>query len=183
ASRLIRNRANLGGNLGTGSPIGDSPPALLALDARLVLASAAGERTLPLAEFFTGYRATVRRPDELIKSVLIPLPLAGLTAFHKVAKRRFDDISSVAAAFALTLDGGLVTRARIGLGGVAATPLRARATEEALAGRPWNRETAEAAASVLETEGTPMDDHRASARYRSAMLANALLKLHADSTQ
>src|SRR6185312_2348964 len=99
ASRLIRNRATLGGNLGTGSPIGDSPPAL---------ASAAGERTLPLADFFTGYRTTVRRPDELIKSVLIPLPLAGLTAFHKVAKRRFDDISSVAAAFALTLDGGFV---------------------------------------------------------------------------
>lgn len=182
ASRLIRNRATLGGNLGTGSPIGDSPPALLALDARIVLASAGGERTLDLADYFTGYRTTLRAPHELIKSVRIPMPPANLTAFHKIAKRRFDDISSVAVAFALTLDGGLVTRARIGLGGVAPTPLRALATEAALTGRPWNADTAREAAAVLKTEGTPMDDHRASARYRSAMLAGALLKLHAQTS-
>lgn len=181
-SRLIRNRATLGGNLGTGSPIGDSPPALLALDALIVLASSAGERTLPLSGYFTGYRTTRREPHELIKSVRIPLPLSGLTAFHKIAKRRFDDISSVAVAFALMLDGGLVTQARIGLGGVAATPLRAFATEAALTGRPWNRETATMAAEVLGAEGTPMDDHRASARYRSAMLAGALLKLQAQTS-
>lgn len=180
ASRLIRNAATLGGNLGTGSPIGDTPPALLALEARLVLASRDGERTVPLADYFTGYRATVRRPDELIKAVRIPLPLSPLTAFHKIAKRRFDDISSVAVAFALTVDDGTITRAAIGLGGVAATPLRATATEQALVGRTWSEDTARAAAEVLRAEGTPMDDHRASGRYRVAMLGRSLEKLYAE---
>ncbi|BDH57327.1 xanthine dehydrogenase small subunit [Tsukamurella sp. PLM1] len=183
ASRLIRNAATLGGNLGTGSPIGDTPPALLALEAQLVLASREGERTVELADYFTGYRRTVRRPDELIKAVRIPLPLSPVTAFHKIAKRRFDDISSVAVAFALTIDDeGLVTRAAIGLGGVAATPLRAVATEQAILGRPWSAATVRAAAEVLRAEGTPMGDHRASERYRTAMLGRSLEKLFANTT-
>ena len=178
ASPLIRNRATIGGNLGTGSPIGDTLPALLALEARVVLASVDGERVVDLADYFTGYRTTVRRPDELIRSVRIPLPMAQVTAFHKIAKRRFDDISSVAVAFALDLDDGVVASARIGLGGVAATPIRARATEAALYGQPWNDEIVRNAASVLGAEGTPMSDHRASAEYRALMLEAALLKLH-----
>src|SRR3954466_5508303 len=93
ASRLIRNGATLGGNLGTAPPIGDAPPALLALEATLVLASVRGEREVPLADYFTGYRQSVRADDELIKEVVVPRPLATLTAFHKIAKRRFDDIS------------------------------------------------------------------------------------------
>ena len=181
ASRLIRNGATLGGNLGTASPIGDSPPVLLALDASLVLASAQGEREVLLADYFTGYRQTVRRPDELIKTIRIPQPLAPLTAFHKIAKRRFDDISSVAMAYALRLDGdGRVASARIGVGGAAATPLRAGAAEEALAGQPWNRETVMAAADAMARGGTPMSDHRASDRYRVAMLRNSLLKFYAE---
>ncbi|HEX9042531.1 MAG TPA: FAD binding domain-containing protein [Trebonia sp.] len=181
ASRLIRNGATLGGNLGTASPIGDAPPALLALDASLVLASVAGEREVPLAGYFTGYRESVRRPDELIKTIRIPLPLAPVTAFHKIAKRRFDDISSVAVAYALALDDdGRVASVRIGLGGVAATPLRATAAEEALRGQPWTRATVAAAAEELARAGTPMNDHRASERYRIAMLRNSLLKFHAE---
>ncbi|MGW6832440.1 xanthine dehydrogenase small subunit [Streptomyces sp. NPDC054949] len=183
ASRLIRNSATLGGNLGTGSPIGDSPPVLLALEASLVLAGADGEREVPLADYFTGYRQSVRRPDELIRAVRIPLPLSRVTAFHKIAKRRFDDISSVAVAFALDIEGGIVRKARIGLGGVAATPIRALATEAALEGRPWVAETVEAASRVLRAQGTPMDDHRASAGYRSAMLGQSLLKLYARTTE
>ncbi|MFV8188175.1 xanthine dehydrogenase small subunit [Streptomyces sp. AF1B] len=183
ASRLIRNGATLGGNLGTGSPIGDSPPVLLALEASLLLADADGEREVPLADYFTGYRQSVRRPGELIRAVRIPLPLARVTAFHKIAKRRFDDISSVAVAFALDIEDGIVRRARIGLGGVAATPIRALATEAALEGRPWTVETVEAAARVLRGEGTPMDDHRASSLYRSAMLGQSLKKLHAQTTE
>lgn len=180
ASRLIRNGATIGGNLGTGSPIGDTPPALLALEAELVLAGAGGERVVALADYFTGYRQTVREPGELIRAVRIPVPLSATTAFHKIAKRRFDDISSVAVGFALDVVDGVVTKARIGLGGVAATPIRALATEAALEGRPWTRDTARAAAAVMRTEGTPMDDHRASAAYRAATLGTALLKLHAD---
>lgn len=183
ASRLIRNSGTLGGNLGTGSPIGDSPPVLLALEASLVLADADGERVVPLAEYFTGYRQSVRRPDELIRAVRIPLPLSPVTAFHKIAKRRFDDISSVAIGFALDIEGGIVRKARIGLGGVAATPIRALATEAALEGKPWSAETVDAAARVLRGEGTPMSDHRASSVYRSAMLGQSLLKLYAQTTE
>ncbi|MEV6596177.1 FAD binding domain-containing protein [Actinoplanes sp. NPDC051346] len=180
ASRLIRNSATVGGNLGTGSPIGDLPPVLLALGADVVLADADGERRVPLADYYTGYRRSVRRPDELIRAVRIPLPLAGLVAFHKISKRRFDDISSVALGFALDVVDGTIVGARIGLGGVAATPIRAAATEAALEGQPWTAETAEAAARVLRGEGTPLDDHRASAGYRAAMLGQALLKLYAE---
>ena len=181
ASRLIRNSATIGGNLGTGSPIGDTPPVLLALDASLVLASASGEREMPLAEYFTGYRRTVRRADELIRAIRIPLPLSPIVGFQKIAKRRFDDISSVAVAIAIaTDDSGVVTKARIGLGGVAATPLRAPEAENALEGRPWSLETARAAAGALAAAGTPMDDHRASARYRTAMLGEALERFFAE---
>jgi len=180
ASRLIRNSATLGGNLGTASPIGDSSPVLLALDATLVLASRDGEREVVLADYFTGYRKTVRRPHELIKTVRVPVPLAPLSAFHKVAKRRFDDISSVAVAFALRLEHQTVTSLRIGVGGAAATPLRALATEQALTGLPWALDEVVAAAEVLGSEGTPLDDHRASAGYRAAMLRQSLLRFYAD---
>ncbi len=186
ASVLIRNGATLGGNLGTGSPIGDSAPGLLALDAALVLSATDGDREVPLADYFTGYRASVRRTGELIRAVRIPQPQPRLVGFHKIAKRRFDDISSVAVGFGLDLadDDGrdVVARARIGLGGVAATPLRARATEDALIGRPWDATTAADAAEVLAAEGTPLDDHRASAAYRRAMLRQSLLKFAAETT-
>ena len=177
ASRLIRNGATIGGNLATASPIGDLAPALMALEAGVVLTSADGDREVPMADYFTGYRETVRRADELIKAVRVPLPTAGITAFHKIAKRHYDDISSVAVGFAIELAEGAVKSARIGLGGVAATPVRALATEAVLEGRPWDEPTVREAAEVLRGEGTPMDDHRASAAYRSAMLGNALLKL------
>ncbi len=179
ASRLIRNGATIGGNIGTGSPIGDLPPALLALEADVVLSSPDGDREVPLADYFTGYRQTQLRPGELIRAVRIPRPLAGIAAFHKIAKRRYDDISSVAVGLAIDVVDGDVVRARIGLGGVAATPIRALATEAALEGRPWTRETVQAAAEVLRGEGTPLDDHRASAAYRSAMLGESLRKLWA----
>ncbi len=197
ASRLIRNGATLGGNLGTGSPIGDAPPGLLALDASVVLASRDGEREVSLAHYFTGYRTSVRRPDELITTIRIPTPVAPRSGFHKIAKRRFDDISSVAVAFALRLEPAdhgdrgdrahgdpegapVVADIKIGLGGVAATPLRATATEDALNGRPWTIATVLEAATVLGAEGTPMSDHRASERYRAAMLRTSLLKFFDD---
>jgi len=182
ASRLIRNGATLGGNLGTASPIGDTLPVLLALDASLVLASSQGEREVRLDGYFTGYRQSVRRPGELIKTIRIPRPVAPVAAFHKIAKRRFDDISSIAVAYALRLEegGSRVASIRIGLGGVAATPLRALAAEDALTGRPWTREVAEAAAGELARAGTPMSDHRASEAYRIAMLRNSLLKFFAE---
>lgn len=180
ASRLIRNAATIGGNLGTGSPIGDTPPALLALDAQLVLTSVQGSRVVDLAEYFTGYRQTVRAAGELITAIRIPLPLAPMTSFQKIAKRRFDDISSVAIGYAVSVEDGIVAKARIGLGGVAATPLRADATEALLEGSPWTLETVHGAAETLAAEGTPMDDHRASAKYRTAMLRSSLERFYAE---
>ncbi len=179
ASWLIRNGATLGGNLATASPIGDATPALLALGSSLVLASREGEREVPLEEFFTGYRQTVLRPEELITVIRVPTPVAPVSAFHKIAKRRFDDISSVAVAYALQLEDGVVESIRIGLGGVAATPIRARNTEVALLGKPWTSDNVRVAAEVLAGEGTPLSDHRASADYRAAMLRTSLLKLYA----
>ena len=107
AARQIRNRATLGGNLATASPVGDLAPVLLACDATITLVSAEGERTLPLSEFFTGYRTTVQRPGELIRSVTVPKQAGRLEAVYKVGKRGADDISTVAAAFSLELSEGI----------------------------------------------------------------------------
>ncbi|MFN8194352.1 MAG: FAD binding domain-containing protein [Nocardioidaceae bacterium] len=179
-SPQIRNAATIGGSLATASPVGDLAPALLVLEVTVVLTSAAGDRELPVDGFFTGHRRTVLRPGELVRAVRIPGPLPGLTAFHKVAKRRLDDIGAVSVAFALDVVDGAVTHARVGLGGVAEMPIRARATERALEGRPWSASTVRAAALVLRGEGTPIDDQRASAAYRAAMLAQSLMRLWAD---
>ncbi len=170
----------MGGNLGTGSPIGDTPPALLALEAQLVLTSVHSQRVVELSEYFTGYRQTVRAADELITAIRIPSPLATHTSFQKISKRRFDDISSVAVGYALNVEDQVITSARIGLGGVAATPLRALATEAMLEGKPFTLETIRAAAAVMAGEGTPMDDHRASAKYRTAMLGSSLERFYAQ---
>jgi xanthine dehydrogenase small subunit len=187
ASRLIRNSATLGGNIGTASPIGDSPPVLLVLEASVVLASSNNangiqERVVKLEEFFTGYRKTVRDPHELIRAIRIPLPLAPISAFYKIAKRRMDDISSVAVGITLELEGERVKSIRIGLGGVAATPIRALETEAFLSGKIWNETNVRAAAKIMAQSGTPLDDHRASAAYRTAMLEQTLLKFFFESS-
>ncbi len=181
SSRLIRNRATLGGNLATASPIGDSPPVLLALDAEVRLASLAGERSVALEAFFTGYRKTAMRPGELIVSVRVPKPYPSIARFYKVSKRHHDDISTVAAAFALDLDAsGVVTRARLAYGGVAATPARATRAEAALTGKPWSAASAEEARRALEGAFTPMTDQRGSAAYRAAMVTRLFDKLWAE---
>jgi xanthine dehydrogenase small subunit len=144
----------------------------------LVLASRSGEREVALEDFFPGYRQTVLQPGELIKIIRVPAPVAPISAFHKIAKRRFDDISSVAVAYALRLSDGVVESVRIGLGGVAATPMRAGNTEAALIGKPWTPDNVRAAAELLAGEGTPLSDHRASAAYRAAMLRTSLLKFY-----
>jgi len=183
-SRQIRNRATLGGNLATASPIGDSPPVLLALEAKVVLASAAGERVLPLDEFFVAYRKTALQPGEILKAVIIPRPNAGVQTrrkFYKVSKRREMDISTVAACFAVALDdNGMIAKARLAYGGVAALPVRARATEAALIGKPWNSSTCDEVLPVLEKEFTPISDVRGSAIYRRQLIANLLQKFFGD---
>jgi xanthine dehydrogenase small subunit len=178
SSRLIRNRATLGGNLGNASPIGDSPPALLALDATVVIASKHGERTVPLDGFFTGYRKTILAPGELLRAVRIDTPLPTIQRFYKVSKRVMDDISTVAGAFALTLaPDGTVAKARLAYGGVAATPARAKEAEAALVGKRFDAAAVRAIRPHLERAFTPMDDHRGSAAYRKAMVTSLVEKL------
>ena len=185
AARPIRNRATLGGNLATASPVGDLAPVLLSQNASLTLASAEGERTVALSAFFTGYRTTVQRPGELIKTVTVPkLQPGSVAAVYKVGKRGADDISTVAAAFSVSLaPDGTVAAARLAYGGVAATPVRAADVEAYLLGKPWNAATAADAATRLRTTFEPLSDLRGSAAYRRALVGNLFEKFfyeHAD---
>jgi len=185
-SRQIRNRATMGGNLATASPIGDSAPVLLALDASVVLATVEGERTVPMDQFFTGYRRTVLQPAEILKTILLPRgpSASGLTrkcAWFKVSKRREMDISTVAACFTVDLDRDHVVRhARLAYGGVAATSVRARSTEQALVGQPWNEQTIQAVLPLLRSEFAPITDVRGSAGYRSGLIPSLLEKFFGE---
>ncbi|MGI8432845.1 MAG: xanthine dehydrogenase small subunit, partial [Chthoniobacterales bacterium] len=182
-SRQIRNRATMGGNLVTASPIGDSAPVLLALEAKLVLASAGGERTLTLDEFFVSYRQTALQPGEILKSILvprIPAEARSVRRFYKVSKRREMDISTVAGCFAVSLgESGTIVHARLAFGGVAAMPARARQTERELIGKRWLPETAAEIFPVLEKEFTPISDVRGSADYRGRLIQTLLQKFFA----
>ncbi len=184
SSRLIRNRATLGGNLATASPIGDSAPVLLALDAQLSLASAGGTRRVALADFFRSYRRTALGSGELIESICVPLPVRRYQRFYKVSRRVLDDISTVAGAFALDLDGSKrVAALRVAFGGVAATPLRLRDVERVAQGRPWNPETLAILHGALEPLVAPITDHRGSAAYRKAMTHNLLERFFVETTE
>jgi xanthine dehydrogenase small subunit len=177
ASPALRNRATLGGNLATASPIGDSAPLLMALDALVHLAGPGGERTVPVYSFFRSYRQTALEPGGLIVAIEIPKPLPSITQFFKAAKRNLDDISTVAAGLSLDLDSaGRVARARFGFGGVAAIPFRALGAEEAALGRPWNLATVERVQAALEESIRPISDHRGSSEYRLEVSKSLLKK-------
>jgi xanthine dehydrogenase small subunit len=167
ASPLIRNRATLGGNLVTASPIGDAAPLLMALDAVVHAAGPAGRRAIPLSSFFVGYRRTALRPGEILTAIEIPKPLPAFVRFYKVAKRRMDDISTVAAAMAMDWESsGYIRRARFAFGGVAATPVRMLEAERAVVGQPWNEAAVDRVQRILGRTLTPMSDHRGSKEYR-----------------
>ncbi len=184
SSRLIRNRATLGGNLATGSPIGDAAPVLLALDAELTLASASGTRRVALRDFFVGYRQTALETGELIAQIHLPLPLPRRQSFYKVSKRVLDDISTVSGAFALTLDGdGRVERMRAAYGGVAATPLYAPSLGDLAFGRPWTDDTLAVLLAAVKSLGAPLSDHRGSASYRRAMTGQLLERFFAETRE
>ncbi|NTX40422.1 xanthine dehydrogenase molybdopterin binding subunit [Myxococcus sp. CA033] len=183
ASRQIRQRATLSGNLVTASPIGDLAPVLLALDARMVLSSVKGERTVALSDFFLAYRKTALQVDEVVRFIVIPHAPSAASGLRrvsdsfKVSKRRELDISIVAAGFCVELDaGGVVRTARLGYGGVAATPIRARRTEELLVDQPWTRETVDKVLPVLSGELSPISDLRGSAEYRRGLIVSLFEK-------
>jgi len=176
ASRQIKNRATLGGNLCNASPIGDMAPVLMALGAELVLSSRGGDRRVPLDGFFLDYRKTALQAGEILTSVEVPLPDPALRmGAYKVSKRRELDISAVCAGFALRLDAqGCVADIRLCYGGMAATTARASHTEQALIGKPWNEAAVEAATGMLTQDFQPIDDQRGSAWYRATLAGNLL---------
>lgn len=181
AARQVRNRATLGGNLGSASPIGDLSPVLLALDAELQVRGPRGERRIGIDEFFLDYRKTALAADELIVAIVLPRPAPAFCASYKVAKRQTDDISIVAAAFALELGPERrVQRARLAYGGVAATPLRARTVESFLQGQMLDATTLEQAQRQLRAAFTPLSDHRASADYRRELCASLFARFVAE---
>jgi xanthine dehydrogenase small subunit len=176
----VRNAGTLGGNIANGSPIGDSMPLLIALNARVVLARAQGgaiaTRALALEDLHTGYRQNCMAADELLAWVEVPAPQPGAwMRAYKISKRQEDDISAVCLGIHLQLDAHQrVAHISIGAGGVAATPVRAHQTEAALLGMVWDQGAVQAAQAVLLQEFNPISDMRASADYRRQVLGNLL---------
>ncbi|OBV40085.1 xanthine dehydrogenase small subunit [Janthinobacterium psychrotolerans] len=175
ASLPIRNAGTLGGNVANGSPIGDSMPWLIALGTQIVLRGAAGQRSLPLEDFYLGYQKKDLRPDEFVEALRVPLPRAQVKfRTYKLAKRFDQDISAVCAAFAFELDGERIVEARIAFGGMAATPQRATQTETFLRHQTWTEENLVIAMGLLADDYAPLSDMRASNTYRMTTAQNLL---------
>ncbi len=179
----IRNSGTIGGNIANGSPIGDSSPALIAAGASLVLQGGDQVRTIPLEDYFIEYGKQDLRSGEFVSKVIVPKPTANQHfRAYKLSKRFDQDISAVCGCFGLTIEGGVVTDARICYGGMAATPKRAAHAERAITGKPWCEETALAGMKAMEQDYTPLSDMRASADYRMASAKNLLMKVYAETT-
>ena len=176
ANPLVRNMATLAGNIADSSPIGDTIPPLLVLDAKVVVASHQGRRVVPLAEFFTGPGANVLKPSEVITKIRFPVPGKGRGGFLKFGLRRGTSCSVASVAVWVTSKGGKIEEARIALGGVAPTPLRARMTEEMLKGKKPDGQLVESIAARVEHEISPISDVRASAEYRRQVTGKLLAK-------
>ncbi len=180
-SDQVRNAATIGGNIANGSPIGDNPPALIALGATLHLRRGNETRDLLLEDFFIDYGKQDRNPGEFVEAVSLPKSAPALRCY-KLSKRFDQDISAVCGAFNVTIEDGRVIAARIAFGGMAGTPKRAARAEAALVGRPWSFETIQAAAFALEEDFTPLSDMRASASYRMQAAQGQLRRYYSDLT-
>ncbi len=182
-SLQIRNQATFAGNIANASPIGDTPPALLALNAELHLRSQHGSRVVNINDFFTGYRETVMQPGEFIEQTTIPL-LTDEQQFHmhKVSKRLEDDISAVCFAMTVTTDQDTVKQVSVAFGGMAATPKRAVTLEKALIGQPWTEDTILATMDTIDQDFNPLSDVRASEHYRRQVAKNLLLRVFHESS-
>lgn len=177
----VRNMGTVGGNIANGSPIGDTPPVFIALGAKLHLRSAAGVRELPLENFFIDYGEQDLRAGEFVEAVELPFADVGVhQAAYKVSKRRDEDITAVAAGFAVRVEGGMIAAARIAFGGMAATPKRAARAEAALVGQPFAEASFEAAAQAVAEDFAPLSDWRATAEYRSLVAGNLFRRFWAE---
>ena len=174
----VRNAGTIGGNIANGSPIGDGPPALIALGASLTLRRGDQRRTLALEDYFLAYGKQDRAPGEFVERIHVPRPAADAIVHIAKLSRRFDsDISAVCGAFHLTLQGGKIAKARVAFGGMAATPRRAPACEAALTGASFTESTIARAAEALRDDFDPLSDVRGSAAYRQEAAGNLLWRL------
>jgi xanthine dehydrogenase small subunit len=181
ASIQIRNAGTVGGNIANGSPIGDLPPALMALDARLTLRRGSERRHMALEKFFIAYGKQDRAPGEFVERVFVPRLSADMRfACYKISKRFDQDISAVMGAFRVTLRNGEVAKACIAYGGMAATPKRAVSAEAALEGAPFDEASVEGAADALAKDFAPITDMRASAGYRLKVAQNLLKRFYLE---
>ena len=180
----VRAAGTIGGNIANGSPIGDTPPALIAADAELVLSSLEGDRVIPLEDFFLEYGKQDLRAGEFVRAIRLPIPDDGeRLRCYKVSKRTDQDITAVLGCFLVALDGGQVRTARLAYGGMAGIPKRAALAEAALIGQDWTRETVDAAMSALRRDFAPLTDMRASAEYRMQAAKNLLLRYFIETTE
>ncbi|SKA30639.1 xanthine dehydrogenase small subunit [Consotaella salsifontis] len=181
AGYQIRNAGTVGGNIANGSPIGDLPPALIALGARLHLRKGETARSVPLEDFFIAYGRQDRAPGEFVAAVEVPTLEDNQRYFaHKVSKRFDSDISAVMAAFLLTFEDGVVSEVRLAFGGMAATPKRAAAAEAALVGQPFDAAAADRAAAALAEDFAPLTDMRASSAYRLKVAENLIRRFEME---
>jgi xanthine dehydrogenase small subunit len=174
----VRNAATIGGNIANGSPIGDNPPALIALGAVLHLRHGDATRDIPIEDFFVAYGKQNRAAGELVTGVTIPKSAPDLQCY-KISKRFDQDISALCGCFDVTVVDGHVSAARIAFGGMAGTPHRAAAVEGALIGQPWTLDTVTKATEHFANDYTPMSDMRASAAYRIETAQNLMLRYFA----
>ena len=180
-SRQIRNLGTLGGNVCNASPIGDTPPILLVLEAVFIARSQRGTREIPAEEFFVDYRKTALADDEILEAIRLPTPQPDtIYKAYKISKRFDQDISAVIGAFALSLRDSKIEKARVAFGGMAATPARAFNCESTLEGAPWKIETMEATDAALNADFSPISDFRASGDYRRRVAANLGLRVFAE---
>lgn len=180
ASMQVRNAATIGGNIANGSPIGDAPPALIALGAQLHLRKGDASRTIPLESFFLDYGKQDRAAGEFVEGITIPDQPDRLKCY-KLSKRFDQDISAVCGCLSVTVENGTVAEAKLAYGGMAGTPKRATNAETALVGQPWTETTVRAAMAAYAQDFTPLTDMRASAEYRLETAANMLLRyFHED---
>ncbi len=175
ASEQVRQAATVGGNIANGSPIGDTPPALIAMGAVLHLRKGDTRREIPLEAFFLDYGKQDRAKGEFVEAVTIPASAPGL-ACYKLSKRFDQDISAVCGCFAIGVEGGKIANARIAFGGMAGIPKRAAAVEAALVGRDWTLATVTAALPAFASDFAPMTDMRASSAYRLEAAQNMLIR-------
>ena len=178
-SQQIRNRGTLGGNIANASPIGDTPPVLLALGAQVEIASTNGKRCLALEDFFLDYKKTALAADEVVSRIFIPQPVEDShLRVWKLSKRREDDISALLGAFSYRIEQGTLHDVRIAFGGMAATPKRAKAAEAALEGSTLTAEAFRAAQQALDDDFQPMSDVRGSQHYRQQAAKNLFERLY-----